>query len=73
VTSDPRHPGDLLVRVGAGLFAIGLVATVVVLVPFLTRAAHQAPLAVDYLMLLLPGGFGLALLGLLRGARAHHQ
>jgi hypothetical protein len=44
-----RHPGDLLVRLGATVFAVG----------------------VDLLALLLPVGFGLALLGLFRSARSH--
>jgi hypothetical protein len=56
-----RRPGDLLVRAGAAVFAAGVVAV----------WRSDAPLALDLLTLLLPLGFGLALLGLLRSARAH--
>ena len=63
--------GDVLVRVGAGLFAVGLVAAIVVLVPYLAGRSSEPPVGLDLLMLLLPGGFGVALLGLLLGARDH--
>jgi hypothetical protein len=72
VTSEERHPGDLLVRIGAGVFVVGIVATLIVLVPFVSGSG-RAPVGVDFAMLALPGGFGLALLGLLRGARASHE
>lgn len=64
-----RRRGDLLVRGGAVLFAIGVVAVLAILVPFLTGARSDAPTALDLVALLLPVGLGLALLGLLRGAR----
>jgi branched-subunit amino acid transport protein AzlD len=66
-----RHPGDLLVRVGAVVFAVGVVAVLLVVVPFLTGDRDEPPVLLDLLALLLPAGLGLALLGLLRGAR--HQ
>jgi hypothetical protein len=66
-----RRPGDVLVRLGAGVFAVGVVAVLLILVPFLAGTRADAPLALDLLALLLPVGFGLALLGLLRGARSH--
>ncbi len=66
-----RRPGDLLVRAGAVVFALGAVGVLLVVVPFLLGDG-QAPLALNLLALLLPVGLGLALLGLLRGARAHH-
>jgi hypothetical protein len=63
--------GDVLVRIGAALFAVGLVAALAGLVPYVGGDGSQPPLALDLLMLLLPGGFGVALLGLLVGARSH--
>jgi hypothetical protein len=64
--------GDLLVRIGAVLFGIGTLAVVVVLVPFLSGDRHEPPLALNLMVLLLPLGLGLALLGLLVGARDRH-
>jgi hypothetical protein len=66
-----RHPGDLLVRLGATVFAVGVVGVLLILVPFLLGDHHSAPVALDLLALLLPVGFGLALLGLFRSARSH--
>ncbi len=66
-----RAPGDVLVRTGAVIFGVGVVGVLLILVPFLLGSRDSAPLALDLLALLLPVGFGLALLGLLRGARAH--
>ena len=67
-----RRAGDLLVRLGALVFAVGVVAVLLILVPFLTGDRSGAPVVLDLLALLLPAGLGLALLGLLRGARASH-
>jgi hypothetical protein len=64
--------GDLLVRIGAVLFGIGTVAVVVLLVPFLSGDRHQPPLGLNLLVLLLPAGLALALVGLLVGARDRH-
>lgn len=58
-------------RIGAAVFAVGLVAALLVLIPYLGGDGAEAPLALDLLMLLLPAGFGLALVGLLLGARSH--
>jgi hypothetical protein len=66
-----RQPGDLLVRAGALLFAVGVVGALLILVPFLVGERGSAPIALDLMALALPAGFGLALLGLLRGARSH--
>ncbi len=68
----PRRPGDLLVRVGAVVFAIGVVAVLLIVVPFFLGHG-QSPLPLNLLALLLPVGLGLALLGLLRGARSAHR
>ena len=66
-----RRPGDLLVRTGALVFAVGVLAVLAILVPFLTGARRDAPAPLDLLALLLPLGLGLALVGLLRSARSH--
>lgn len=59
-----RRPGDLLVRTGAAVFAVALVAVVVCVVTFLAGA--QPPLWLVVSASALPVGAGLALLGLLR-------
>jgi hypothetical protein len=69
--SRARHPGDLMVRLGAGVFAVGVVGVLLILVPFLLGDHGSAPVALDLLALLLPVGFGIALVGLLRSARSH--
>jgi hypothetical protein len=65
----PVKPGDLLVRAGAVLFAIGAAAVLAILVPFFFLDVHDLPTALSLVALLLPVGLGLALLGLLVGAR----
>ena len=59
----------MLVRLGAALFAVGVVAVLAILIPFLTGSRTDAPPVLDLAALLLPAGLGLALVGLLRGAR----
>jgi VIT1/CCC1 family predicted Fe2+/Mn2+ transporter len=66
------QPGERLVRVGAGLFALGVLGVLVVVVPFLL-GRDDAPLWTTLLASLLPVGLGLALLGLLRGARTRRR
>jgi hypothetical protein len=53
------------------LFLVGAVGALVAVVPFVTGSSDDAPLAVTLVALLLPVGFALALLGLLRSSRAH--
>lgn len=67
-----RLPGEGLVRAGALLFGLGVVGVLVVVVPFLL-GRDDAPLWTTLLASLLPVGLGLALLGLLRGARARRR
>ena len=67
---EPR-PGDLLVRLGAGIFAVGAIGILAIIVPFLAGTRRDAPAGLDLLALLLPLGFGLALFGLFRSARSH--
>ena len=57
-------------RIGAAVFAVGLVAALVMLVPYLGGDGSEPPLGLVLLMLLLPAGLGLALLGLFLGARS---
>lgn len=66
------QPGERLVRVGAVLFALGVLGVLVVVVPFLL-GRDDAPLWTTLLASLLPVGLGLALLGLLRGARSRRR
>lgn len=68
-----RRPGDLLVRAGAVVFGLGVIGVVLVLVPFLTGSRRDAPTSLDLVALLLLVGFGLALLGLLRGVMSHRK
>lgn len=65
-------PGDRLVRAGAVLFGLGVLGVLAVLVPFLL-GRDDAPLWTTLLASLLPVGLGLALLGLLRGARTRRR
>ena len=58
---------------GATLFLLGLVAVVVAVVPVLLGAKAAPDLAAQASGVLLPLGFGLALGGLLRGARARRR
>ena len=62
------QPGERLVRVGAGIFALGLVALLLIVVPFFLGRT-DAPLPLTLGTLLLPIGLGIALWGLLRSAR----
>ena len=67
----PR-PGERAVRVGAWLFGLGFVGVLLVLVPFFL-GRDDAPLWTTLLASLLPVGLGIALAGLLRGARANRR
>ena len=67
-----RAPGDGLVRTGALLFGVGVLGVLAVVVPFLL-GRDDAPLWTTLVASLLPVGLGLALLGLLRGARARRR
>ena len=51
------------------IFGLGTVGVLAILVPFLTGATTEPPIALDLVALLLPVGLGLALVGLLRSAR----
>ena len=68
VAPEEPRPGDRLVRAGVLVFAAGLVAAIAVVVPFFFGRS-DAPLGLALTTLLMPLGLGLALSGLLRGAR----
>lgn len=65
--------GSRLVAVGAVLFGLGVVAVLVAVVPVLLGADVAPDLAAQASGVLLPLGFALALLGLLRGARRRRR
>ncbi len=65
-------PGERLVRAGAVLFGIGVLGVLAVLVPFLL-GRDDAPLWTTLVASLMPVGLGLALVGLLRGARTRRR
>jgi len=66
------RPGEGMVRAGAVLFGIGVLGVLAVVVPFFL-GRDDAPLAATLVASLMPVGLGLALLGLLRGARARRR
>ena len=68
VAPDEPAPGERLVRAGAIVFGLGLLAALAVVVPFFLGRT-DAPLALTLGTLLMPIGLGIALSGLLRGAR----
>jgi hypothetical protein len=68
---DPRA-GDRLVGVGAVVFVVGLLATLVTLVPFFLNT-EPMPTSVYLIAMLTPVGLGLALAGILRSARAESR
>lgn len=67
-SSDDARPGDRLVRLGALLFVVGGVGVLGVVLPFFL-GRDDAPLGWTLVASVMPVGLGLALLGLLRGAR----
>jgi predicted alpha/beta-hydrolase family hydrolase len=66
--SKPPGASSSLVRVGVAVFALGLLAVVVVFAMF-AAGAHDLPLWLNIAAMLAPVGFGLALIGLFRQAR----
>lgn len=70
---EEKGTGRTLVAVGAALFLLGVVAVVAAVVPVLLGARTAPDLAAQASGVLLPLGFGLALGGLLRGARARRR
>lgn len=64
-----REPGEGMVRAGALLFALGGIGVLLTVLPYFFDEGEPA-LAALVVASLMPFGLGLALLGLLRGARA---
>jgi hypothetical protein len=64
-----RRPGDRLVITGATVFGVGLLATLITVVP-LFLGSSRLPVPFYLLALLAPVGLGIALTGLLRSARS---
>ena len=67
-----RNPGDLLVRVGALVFGVGALATLVTVTP-LFLGADPLPTAAYLLSMLMGVGFLLAAAGLLRAVRGERR
>ena len=65
------RPGDRLVRVGALLFVVGVLSVLGVVVPYFLERDDLPVFSV--LSVLAPLGLAVALLGLLRGARADRR
>jgi hypothetical protein len=65
-------PGDGLVRAGAVVFVVGVLAVLADLVPFFLGHPNR-PLLVNVATFLAPVGLGMALLGLARSARASQR
>lgn len=63
-----RRQGDLVVRVGAAVFFAGVVGVLAMVLSFFGQSTP--PLAIDVLATLTPVGLAIALVGLVRGARA---
>ncbi|MEY9962888.1 hypothetical protein ABIA33_000914 [Streptacidiphilus sp. MAP12-16] len=72
MTTETKQPGDALVRVGAILFLVGAVATVATVAPLFLGLA-PLPTAAYFVSMVMPLGFGVALVGLLRSARAQRR
>ncbi|MEZ0065096.1 hypothetical protein ABIA32_001084 [Streptacidiphilus sp. MAP12-20] len=72
VNPDSTSPGDLLVRVGAILFALGAVATIATVTP-LFLGLHRLPTPAYFVCMVMPLGFAVALAGLLRTARSQRR
>ena len=68
---DPR-PGEALVRAGAVVFGIGVVGVLLAVVPFFF-GRQDASSWVTLTASLLPVGLGIALVGLLVGARSRRR
>lgn len=65
-------PGDLLVRIGVIVFAVGAAATLATMTP-LFIGAHPLPGPAYFVSMLMGAGLALALGGLLRSALAQRR
>ncbi len=71
--TNDRRPGDLLVRGGAVLFGVGLLALIVGVVPAVISKSTAPAALLVIAVSLLPLGLAIALVGLLRGARTRRR
>jgi VIT1/CCC1 family predicted Fe2+/Mn2+ transporter len=69
---DEPRPGEGLVRIGAVVFAVGVVGVLLAVVPFFFGRQDASSL-VTLTASLLPVGLGIALVGLLVGARSRRR
>jgi hypothetical protein len=72
VTTETPQPGDALVRVGAILFLIGAVATVITVAPMFLHLT-RLPTPAYFVCMVMPLGFAVALFGLLKSARSQRR
>ncbi|MGK5497082.1 hypothetical protein [Streptomyces sp. URMC 125] len=72
MTSETSRPGDLLVRVGAAVFAVGAVATLVTITP-LFLGWDPLPTAAYLVSMLMGVGFAVAGAGVLRSIAAQRR
>jgi hypothetical protein len=72
VTTETPQPGDTLVRVGAILFLIGAVATVVTVAPLFLHLS-RLPTPAYFVCMVMPLGFAVALAGLFKSARGQRR
>ncbi|MCX5211288.1 hypothetical protein OG689_18665 [Kitasatospora sp. NBC_00240] len=72
MSSQPADRGDRYVRVGAIVFALGAVSTLVTFVPLFFDLT-PLPTAAYWLSMLMPLGFLLALVGMLSSARSQRR
>ena len=72
VAPDDPRPGERLVRAGAVVFGVGVLGVLLAVVPFFF-GREDAPTWTALVASLLPVGLGIALLGLLHGARARRR
>lgn len=70
-TESPR-PGDLLVRIGGVVFAVGAVATLVTVAP-LFLGTDPFPTVAYLLSMLMGVGFAIAAAGVVRGVSAQRK
>ncbi|MBV6702210.1 hypothetical protein [Kitasatospora aureofaciens] len=72
MSSQSADRGDAYVRVGAVVFGVGALATLVTFVPLFLHLT-PLPTAAYWLSMLMPAGFLLALAGLFVNARAQRR
>ena len=72
MTTETPQPGDTLVRVGAIMFLVGAVATVVTVAPMFLHLT-RLPTPAYFVCMVMPLGFAVALFGLLKSARSQRR